>query len=223
MVKDNEGQEGQENRDARRGGNDRGATFRSLMTRLRARESLNAEEIQATADAFSKLWRERDMLYNNRISRARKMLDSMRIDEVISTGDITTPVSQKLKKGKKERSPHAPLKEESQESSSPRARTCARERFVKPTVDEVAAYVRKMGYTFDPEAFWFFYDSKGWMVGRNKMKSWTSACVTWQKKENAFSAGTGARAERKSAAPKASNWVGSTAEQRKEFCDGLEG
>ena len=33
----------------------------------------------------------------------------------------------------------------------------------------------------------------------------------------------GARAERRTAAPKSSNWVGSTAEQRKEFCDGLEG
>ena len=31
------------------------------------------------------------------------------------------------------------------------------------------------------------------------------------------------RAGRMTAAPKASNWIGSTAEQRKEFCDGLEG
>ena len=95
---------------------------------------------------------------------------------------------------------------------------------MKPTVEEVAAYVKAKGYTFDAEQFWFFYDSKNWMVGRNKMKSWQSACVTWQKKEGIFSAANApAAAGRKSAAPKASNWVGSTAEQRKEFCDGLEG
>ena len=28
-----------------------------------------------------------------------------------------------------------------------------------------------------------FYESKGWMVGRNPMKSWPAACATWQKRE----------------------------------------
>ena len=58
-----------------------------------------------------------------------------------------------------------------------------RARFVKPTVDEVAAHVRAKGYTFDPVSFWNYYESNGWKVGRNTMKSWTSACVTWQRKE----------------------------------------
>ena len=40
------------------------------------------------------------------------------------------------------------------------------------------------GYTFDPEAFWNFYESKEWRVGSHVMKSWTSACVTWQKIRN---------------------------------------
>lgn len=54
-------------------------------------------------------------------------------------------------------------------------------RFVKPTLQEVAAYVAEKDYKFDPEAFWNFYESKGWKVGRVSMKSWKSACVTWQK------------------------------------------
>ena len=54
-------------------------------------------------------------------------------------------------------------------------------RFVKPTLQEVAAYVAEKNYKFDPEAFWNFYESKGWKVGRVSMKSWKSACVTWQK------------------------------------------
>ena len=55
------------------------------------------------------------------------------------------------------------------------------EPFVKPTLQEVAAYVGEKNYKFDPEAFWNFYESKGWKVGRVSMKSWKSACVTWQK------------------------------------------
>ena len=29
--------------------------------------------------------------------------------------------------------------------------------------------------------WWNFYNSKGWFVGKNKMKSWKSAIVTWLK------------------------------------------
>ena len=56
-------------------------------------------------------------------------------------------------------------------------------RFAPPSVDEVRAYCAEKGYTFDPEAFVAFYESKGWKVGRNPMKSWQAACTTWQKRE----------------------------------------
>ena len=29
-----------------------------------------------------------------------------------------------------------------------------------------------------------FYESKGWLVGKSKMKSWKSAIVTWEKRNN---------------------------------------
>lgn len=57
----------------------------------------------------------------------------------------------------------------------------SKKRFAKPTVEEVRAYVQEKGYTFDPEAFFAFYESKGWMVGKNPMKNWRAACTTWQK------------------------------------------
>lgn len=56
-------------------------------------------------------------------------------------------------------------------------------RFVPPTVEEVRELCERRGYAFDPEAFVDFYESKGWMVGRNPMKSWPAACATWQKRE----------------------------------------
>ena len=57
-----------------------------------------------------------------------------------------------------------------------------RERFVPPTVEEVAAYCEERKNGIDPEEFWSFYDSKGWKVGRSPMKSWKSAVVTWEKR-----------------------------------------
>lgn len=56
-------------------------------------------------------------------------------------------------------------------------------RFVPPTIEEVRAYVREKGYTFDPEAFVAFYESNGWKVGRNQMKDWRGACRTWQSRQ----------------------------------------
>ena len=59
-------------------------------------------------------------------------------------------------------------------------------RFVPPTFEEAKARMEEMGYTFDVESFIAFYQSKNWMVGKNKMKDWKAAMVTWQKRENNF-------------------------------------
>ena len=53
--------------------------------------------------------------------------------------------------------------------------------FVKPTIQEIQAHILEKGYTFDAEAFYAFYESNGWKVGRNPMKNWKMACTTWAK------------------------------------------
>ena len=57
-----------------------------------------------------------------------------------------------------------------------------RKRFVPPTVEEVKEYIDSVGSKVDAESFVAFYESKGWMVGKNKMKSWKAAIVTWEKR-----------------------------------------
>ena len=66
--------------------------------------------------------------------------------------------------------------------------------FAKPTLEDVRAYCQERGNNVDPEKFYDFYESKGWMVGRNKMKDYKAAVRTWEKtvsakpqpKKNAF-------------------------------------
>lgn len=53
-------------------------------------------------------------------------------------------------------------------------------KFTPPTDAEVAAYVTEKGYHFNPELFVPFYQSKGWMVGKNPMKDWKASCRTWE-------------------------------------------
>ena len=56
-----------------------------------------------------------------------------------------------------------------------------RSRFQKPTLDEVTEYCRTRNNGIDPEEFFAFYESKGWMVGKNPMKDWKAAVITWEK------------------------------------------
>ncbi|WP_428433839.1 hypothetical protein [Photobacterium profundum] len=53
--------------------------------------------------------------------------------------------------------------------------------FVIPTVEEIYTHMRARGGGNMNEAFkiWNFYESKGWMVGRNKMKNWKAAVTNW--------------------------------------------
>lgn len=62
-----------------------------------------------------------------------------------------------------------------------------RKRFVKPTVEDIRAYCVERNNNVNPERFYNYYESNGWMVGKNKMKNWKAAVLTWednQKKGN---------------------------------------
>lgn len=56
---------------------------------------------------------------------------------------------------------------------------------IPPTIDMVSDYIFEQGYQVDAQQFMDFYDSKGWMVGKNKMKDWQAAVRTWSKNKTA--------------------------------------
>ncbi len=56
-------------------------------------------------------------------------------------------------------------------------------RFLPPSLDEVKKYILEKGFSVDAENFVNFYESKGWFVGKNKMKNWKAAVATWEKRE----------------------------------------
>ncbi len=51
--------------------------------------------------------------------------------------------------------------------------------FQPPTVAQVRDYIAEKNYSIDPHEFHSFYESKGWLVGKTKMKSWKAAVRTW--------------------------------------------
>lgn len=57
-------------------------------------------------------------------------------------------------------------------------------RFNPPTIDDVRAYCNDRKNSVNAQSFVDFYQSKGWYVGKNKMKCWQSAIRTWETREN---------------------------------------
>lgn len=52
--------------------------------------------------------------------------------------------------------------------------------FAPPKLEEIREYCQERQNSVSPERFFSFYESKGWMVGKNKMKNWKAAIATWE-------------------------------------------
>ena len=59
-----------------------------------------------------------------------------------------------------------------------------RRKFEKPTIDEIQKYCDERNNGINAEAFYDFYESKNWFVGKNKMQDWKACVRTWEKRNN---------------------------------------
>ena len=59
-------------------------------------------------------------------------------------------------------------------------------KFQKPTIEQIKAYCQEANKNIDAEAFFDFYEAKGWVVGKAPMKDWKAAVRNWAKNESQF-------------------------------------
>lgn len=55
--------------------------------------------------------------------------------------------------------------------------------FIKPSIEEIKEYCQQRQNNINANSFYDYYQSKGWMIGKNKMKDWKAAIRTWEAKE----------------------------------------
>lgn len=55
--------------------------------------------------------------------------------------------------------------------------------FVPPTIQEIQSFIESKKLNIDAKTFFYHYESNGWMVGKNKMKSWTATVLNWNTRE----------------------------------------
>jgi len=53
---------------------------------------------------------------------------------------------------------------------------------VKPTDQEVSEYAKSINFVLSGDDFVDFYESKGWLIGKNPMRDWKAAVRTWKSK-----------------------------------------
>lgn len=66
--------------------------------------------------------------------------------------------------------------------------------FKIPSLEDISSYCKEINSTIDPQAFYDFYTSNGWKVGKNPMKNWKASVRNWesrtQQKDNSKKAVT---------------------------------
>ena len=99
------------------------------------------------------------------------------------------------KQKEKQDSPHTPLqikekikeknhynnsKMVSEKDSGNTSQKGRKEAFIPPTLAEVQAYMDEIGEnSFTAERFWNYYEAKGWVLGKAKMKFWRRVLDNW--------------------------------------------
>ncbi len=58
---------------------------------------------------------------------------------------------------------------------------------IPPTLEMVKDYCQKTKSRVNPVHWFDFYEAKGWMIGKNKMKDWQAAVRTWERNEKGSS------------------------------------
>jgi len=80
-----------------------------------------------------------------------------------------------------------PKETQKTQKNNPKKPTLERERererekkYIKPTIEEIKIYCEERKNNIQPGKFFDYYESKGWMIGKNKMKDWKAAIRTWE-------------------------------------------
>ncbi len=56
-----------------------------------------------------------------------------------------------------------------------------KERFKKPTLEEVKEYCKQRNSSVDPETFYEYFETGGWIDSKgNKVKNWKQKIITWE-------------------------------------------
>lgn len=111
--------------------------------------------------------------------KQKQLTESIQICNAESNENSNTDVA--LHNAIEEKEIRKEIKKESKSRDSVASPTDTLKRFKPPSLDEVKAYCEERRNNVDPQKWYNFYEAKGWMIGKNKMRDWKAAVRTWEK------------------------------------------
>lgn len=150
----------------------------SLLKRVRPLESLREKRRQAgVKSGESRRKNKMDNEFEDAVADDEQMLNTCS-----TLVDKKRTKESRVEKSKVEQSRAKESRvEETEVANEPSAAKA--DRFVPPTQQELEAYKLENKLDINTDVFLDFYQSKGWLVGKNKMKDWRAALRNWHRKE----------------------------------------
>jgi len=156
-----------------------GETFWSESVKLRLNKRVEISEKRR--EAGKKGWQKtfnNEQMSSNHTANVRQMPSN---DEANAEQAKSKCPAIKEKESKEKESKEKESKENNNiDRESKKAETA--KRFTPPSIEDVKSYISEKNYSIDAEAFVAFYTSKNWFVGKNKMRDWKAAAITWEKR-----------------------------------------
>ena len=107
--------------------------------------------------------------------RRQKRIDAGRLGGLAKASNAKAMLSNALANSSTIPNHTLPIKEEVVSKDTPKKKN-----FQKPSLDEIKAYCKERNNSVDAQIFFDFYESKGWMIGKNHMRDWKAAVRTWE-------------------------------------------
>lgn len=69
---------------------------------------------------------------------------------------------------------------EQKKADEPKQDSPTHDGFTSPSLDEVRELFKSRNYKSNPDEFYNFYESKGWLVGQSPMRNWQASAANWE-------------------------------------------
>lgn len=99
-------------------------------------------------------------------------------------GAINTPLASNGENGNTETETNTETDTNNSPSIDGRVNNTRAKRSAPSSLEEVVAYCQEIGSNADPQAYWDYYSSNGWKVGKNPMRDWKAAFRNWTRRES---------------------------------------
>jgi len=111
----------------------------------------------------------------------------LQLKEIQKEKKFYSDMGKKGQEAKKKKAPlvsdlKPPLSNKEKDKEKDKDKIGKSKKFIKPTIQEIRSYCQERKNMVDSETFFNFYESKGWLIGKNLMKDWKAAVRTWEKK-----------------------------------------